>query len=148
MVFSARLGTGSMVLVHPIRVGKQVFLPCCYGYATTIRRSQGSSLHLGALWFDHCYPPERGYGYVGASRFRSRSGLYLYWKIRRTDWIPVGKVRDDWYTRRTGESQSSDSGQDSGHETDDDCSMGGDTSSDGRESSVYGSDRNSESEPD
>ena len=57
-------------------------------------------------------------------------------------------MRDDWDKRRTCESQSSDSGQDSGHETDDDCSMGGDTSSDGRESSVYASDRNSESEPD
>ena len=25
----------------------------------------GSSLYLGALYFDHCYPPEQGYGYVG-----------------------------------------------------------------------------------
>ena len=47
--FTARLSTGSMVLVHPIRLGRQLFLPCTYGYATTIRRAQGSSLYLGAL---------------------------------------------------------------------------------------------------
>jgi hypothetical protein len=63
--FTARLSTGSMVLVHPIRVGRDLFLPCTYGYATTIRRAQGSSLYLGALYFDHSFPPEIGYGYVG-----------------------------------------------------------------------------------
>ena len=113
-VFTARLSTGGMVLVHPIRIGKQVFLPCCYGYATTIRRAQGSSLHLGALWFDHCYPPERGYGYVGASRFRSRQGLFLYGRIRRSDWTPVGPQKDDWALRRGCDSMSSESDHDSG----------------------------------
>ena len=113
-VFTAKLSTGGMVLVHPIRVGKQVFLPCCYGYATTIRRAQGSSLHLGALWFDHCYPPERGYGYVGASRFRSRDGLFLYGRIRRSDWTPVGAQKDDWALRRGCDSMSSESDNDSG----------------------------------
>ena len=113
-VFTAKLSTGGMVLVHPIRVGKQVFLPCCYGYATTIRRAQGSSLHLGALWFDHCYPPERGYGYVGASRFRSRDGLFLYGRIRQSDWTPVGPQKDDWALRRGCDSMSSESDHDSG----------------------------------
>ena len=117
-VFSAKLTTGAMVLVHPIRVEGKVFLPCCYGYATTIRRSQGSSLWLGALWFDHCYPPERGYGYVGASRFRNRDGLFHYGKVRRTDWIPVGKVQDDWELRRSGDSVSSSSGRGSENEDD------------------------------
>ena len=63
--FTAKLSTGTMVLVHPIAMGRKMFLPCTYGYATTIRRAQGSSLHLGALYFDHSFPPEKGYGYVG-----------------------------------------------------------------------------------
>ena len=37
-VFTARLvGTGKLVLVHPITEKGPTFLPCCYGYATTIR---------------------------------------------------------------------------------------------------------------
>ena len=113
-MFTVKLSTGGMVLVHPIRVGKQVFLPCCYGYATTIRRAQGSSLYLGALWFDHCFPPERGYGYVGASRFRSRDGLFLYGRIRRSDWTPVGPQKDHWALRRGCDSMSSESDNESG----------------------------------
>ena len=65
-VFTAKLSTGALVLVHPIRAKGQTFLPCSYGYATTIRRAQGSSLDLGALYFDHKFPADRGYGYVGA----------------------------------------------------------------------------------
>ena len=45
------------------------FLPCVYGYATTIRRAQGASLDQGCLYFDQtgCKKkhPGRGYGYVG-----------------------------------------------------------------------------------
>ena len=49
-VFTARLiGTGNMVLVHPMEEDGQRFLPCCYGYATTIRRAQGSSLDMDCL---------------------------------------------------------------------------------------------------
>ena len=118
--FTVRLATGSMVLVHPIRMHKQIFLPCCYGYASTVRRAQGSSLHLGALYFDHCYPPERGYGYVGASRFRSSAGIFLYGKVRRSDWIPVGKAKPDWEMRRSAASVSSSSAHDSGYESDGD----------------------------
>ena len=112
-----------MVLVHPIRVGRQMFLPCCYGYATTIRRAQGSSLHLGALWFDHSFPPERGYGYVGASRFRSRKGLYFYGRIRRSDWIPVGPTQPGWAMRRGCQSRSSEEANESGRScsSDSDC---------------------------
>ena len=41
-VFTVQLvGTGNMVLVHPMEEGGQRFLPCCYGYATTIRRAGG-----------------------------------------------------------------------------------------------------------
>ena len=109
-IFVARISNGALVLVHPIRQKNQLFMPCCFGYATTIRRAQGSSHHLGALYFDHCYPPERGYGYVGASRFRSSRGLYFYGRVRRTDWLPVGAMKPDEQTRRSFDSQSSESG--------------------------------------
>ena len=109
-----------MYLLLRVRMHKQIFLPCCYGYASTVRRAQGSSLHLGALYFDHCYPPERGYGYVGASRFRSSAGIFLYGKVRRSDWIPVGKAKPDWEMRRSAASVSSSSAHDSGHESDGD----------------------------
>ena len=86
-----RLTTGNLVLLHPVSAGDDsFFLPCTYGYASTIRRAQGSSLSMGCLYFDHCYPPERRYGYVGASRFRTRAGIYHFGKLRRTDWLPVG----------------------------------------------------------
>ena len=103
-VFTLRLSCGTMVLVHPIveewkdedgHPFRRTFLPCCYGYATTIRRAQGTSLHLGALYFNHDYPPEPGYGYVAVSRFRAASGIYLYGRIRRTDFLPVLAKRED-----------------------------------------------------
>ena len=66
-VFIVKLTTGNLVLCHPVCAGDRTFLPCTYGYATTIRRAQGSSLHLGALYFDHSWPPMRGYGSVRAA---------------------------------------------------------------------------------
>jgi hypothetical protein len=62
-VFTARLiGTGNMVLVHPMEEDGQIFLPCCYGYATTVRRAQGWSLDMGCLYFDqHRHHAGRGY---------------------------------------------------------------------------------------
>ena len=39
-VFTVRLSTGVHVIVHPIWIQKKCFLPCTYGYATTIRRAQ------------------------------------------------------------------------------------------------------------
>ena len=57
-VFIVKLhGTGNLVLVHPIEEDGATFLPCCYGYATTIRRAQGASLEQGCVWFNqkrHC----------------------------------------------------------------------------------------------
>jgi len=179
--FIVKLSTGTLVLVHPIVDGGQCFLPCTYGYASTIRRAQGhgwtsrgccagpscssdrllggkdlppwhwlrgipgrcggfsygipcrhtqcrSSLELGGvqsqillrgppvgatldagvLYFDHCYPPERGYGYVGCSRFKTKAGAYLYGPLRRTDWIPILRHEDE-QLRRSVESMSSDS---------------------------------------
>ena len=70
------------------------FLPCTYGYATTIRRAQGASLHHVCLYFDAPFPPDRGYGYVGASRCRSAAGLYYFKRLRRTDWLPIRKFVD------------------------------------------------------
>ena len=67
-----------------------------YGYARTVRRAQGASLDLGGIWFDrHHFPAGRGYGYVAVSRFRSRAGVYLYGKLRQTDFLPVGPERED-----------------------------------------------------
>ena len=52
-VFTVRLqGTGNLVLVYPMEEDSAVFLPCCYGYATTVRRAQGASLALGCIWFN------------------------------------------------------------------------------------------------
>ncbi len=59
-----------------------------------------------ASYVDHCFPPGRGYGYVGASRARSREGLYLYGRVRRTDWLPVGGDSDEEDTMRGEESLS------------------------------------------
>ena len=86
--------TDVLVLVHPIWHDRQRILPCTYGYATTIRRAQGATYVHGCLYFDHSYPPEPGYGYVATSRFKSKAGVYLYGKIRRTDFIPVHAKRD------------------------------------------------------
>ena len=78
-IFTARLSTGFMILVHPVSAGRaedmHEFLPCTYGYATTIRRAQGASLDYVCLKFDAERTPDRGYGYVGASRCRSAAGL-------------------------------------------------------------------------
>ena len=58
--------------------------------------------------FDHSYPPEPGYGYVAASRFKTKSGVHLYGKGRRTDFIPVHTKRDR-YNYQHGRSDESDS---------------------------------------
>ena len=44
----------------------------------------------------------------GASRFRSREGCYLYGRIRRTDFLPVGEAQEDEITERGMESASTD----------------------------------------
>ena len=48
------LFTGRLLLLHPITEGKSTFLPCAYGYASTIRKAQGASLPAVVLYFDHC----------------------------------------------------------------------------------------------
>ena len=46
------IGTGNLVLVHPTEERGQILVPCCYGYATTIRRAQGASLDCGCIYFN------------------------------------------------------------------------------------------------
>ena len=80
------------ILVHQVHLGGRTFWPAAYAYATTIRRAQGMTLDMVGLRFD-LRLPDRGYAYVGASRVRRRCDLYHVGKLRRTDWLPVG--RDD-----------------------------------------------------
>ncbi len=101
------LFSGKLLLLHPVHDKDQLFLPCAYGYATTIRNAQGASLDAVVLFFDHSHPPERGYGYVGASRCKSKAGLYFYGRLRRTDWLPVGDGAVGEALERTSLSQSS-----------------------------------------
>ena len=109
-IFVAKLlGTGNMVLVHPMEEEGQVFLPCCYGYATTVRRAQGASLEQGCIYFDQKYfAAGRGYGYVAVSRFKSRAGCHVYGKLRRTDFLPVGEEKESDVLERGYYSLSSD----------------------------------------
>ena len=97
-VFTARLiGTGNMVLLHPMEEDGQTFLPCCYGNATKISRAQGSSLDYGCLSSrrhhvgrhhagQRRHHAGRGYGYVGASRFR----LFSVWEASPDGLPPRG----------------------------------------------------------
>ena len=87
VMFTMRLTHGAMVVVHPIRLGDNCFLPCVYGYAMTTRKAQGSSTDYAVLYFDLFRPASRGYAYVGASRVRHHTGLYYFGKIRRSDWL-------------------------------------------------------------
>ena len=83
---------------------------------TTIRKAQGASLEAVVLFFDHCYPPERGYAYVGASRAQSKAGLYHYGRLRRSDWLPVGEPSDEDQLERGYSSESNSSVDDDGED--------------------------------
>ena len=115
-VFTVELSTGVLILVHPIYDKKRCFLPCTYGYATTIRRAQGATYRHGCIWFDHTYPAERGYGYVAASRFKSKKGIYLFGKVRRTDWLPVRESKYAMQQDQLDRSEESASDYDSDDE--------------------------------
>jgi hypothetical protein len=98
-----------MVLVHPMEEEGSRFLPCTYGYATTIRRAQGADLLHGCIYFDQQKRvAARGYAYVACSRFKSRAGCYVYGKLRRSDFLPVGPELESEYTERGYLSVSSD----------------------------------------
>ncbi len=73
------IGTGNLVLVHPMEEDGQLFLPCCYGYATTVRKAQGASLDQGCIFFDQKRRAAgRGYGYVAVSRFKTGAGCFVF----------------------------------------------------------------------
>ena len=144
IIFTVKLLNGVYVLVHPIWDKKQCFLPCTYGYATTVRRAQGATYEHGCLFFDHVHPAMPGYGYAGVSRFRRKSGIYLFGKIRRTDWIPVrhdGLDDDVQYYR--GEFSDDDYDSEAAYpEADDGANHGERTCSDDYQSDQSDSDSN------
>ena len=117
-VFTARLiGSGNMVLVHPIREKGSTFLPCCYGYATTIRRAQGADLFHGCVYMDQLTRvAARGYAYVACSRFKSRSGCHLHGNLRVSDFLPVGEPQEGEITERGYLSLDSDDSDGPGFE--------------------------------
>jgi len=93
------------------------FLPCCDGYATTIRRAQGADLPHGCLYFDQKKRvAARGYAYVAVSRFESRAGVYVYGKLRVSDFLPVGPEKEDEVLERGYESVSSNDSEGGGLE--------------------------------
>ena len=101
--FILKTDRGIMLIVHPIARDGQVFMPCSYGYAMTIRRAQGSTLPLVVLCFDQkTYPADCGYAYVGASRVRRGADLFYFGRMRTSDWTPCGLEKLD----RSWESQS------------------------------------------
>ena len=101
------IGSKVLVLVSPIVEDDTVFLPCTYGWATTIRRAQGSTLQHGVVYFNQkYYSAARGYGYVAVSRFRARSGVSLFGKLRRTDFLPVKEETSDEVLLRSELSES------------------------------------------
>ena len=70
---------------------------------------QGATLHLGCLCFDQRFHHGgRGYGYVGLSRFKTRAGAYLWGKLRRTDFLPVGPEKEEEVLERGYYSMDSD----------------------------------------
>ena len=89
------------------------------------------AVRRGPVWlwvyFDHCYPPERGYGYVAASRFRTMAGLFHYGRIRRTDWLPVGlekaieQVSRGYSSDESNEFDEELRELDSAYDSDEDC---------------------------
>jgi len=60
------------------------------------------------MFFDQPMPAGRGYGYVAASRFKTRDGCFLYGKLPRTDFLPVGSPQPDEILERGYESVDSD----------------------------------------
>ena len=64
---------------------------------------------MGSIYFNlRIQCAGRGYGYVAASRFRTRGGCYLYGHLRRTDFLPVGGEGEDEVLERGYDSMSDD----------------------------------------
>ena len=63
----------------------------------------------GCWYFENTRcPAARGYAYVGCSRFKSRQACYLYGKLRRSDFLPVGDQKEGEVVERGYESLDSD----------------------------------------
>ena len=76
---------------------------------------------MGCIYFEQKYfCAGRGYGYVAASRFRTRGGCYLYGHMRRTDFLPVDGKADEEVSERGCESLSDDDDEGQGLEYADD----------------------------
>ena len=85
-------------------------------YATTVRRAQGASLDIGCVYFDQKnHHAGRGYGYVAVSRFKTRAGVHVYGKLRRTDFLPVGDEQDDEVLERGWSSANTSEDEDKEH---------------------------------
>ncbi len=125
-VFVVKTPSEVRILVHPITMDGKTFVPFCYGYAMTIRRSQGSTLEQVGLWFDHKYPADRGYAYVGASRVRRAIDLWLIGKVKRSDWLPVGEEKEQEQARRDHLSETTSSNSEFGSEDQGDSDDEGD----------------------
>ena len=61
-IFVVKTLEGVLLLVHRVQQQRLRFLPVTYAYATTMRRAQGATLELVALWFDR-RRPDPGYAY-------------------------------------------------------------------------------------
>ena len=81
------------------------------------------------LYFDHSYPPDRGYAYVGASRVRTAADCYHFGLIRRTDWLPVAGDETTEQLERSADSIS-DSNDSDGESRDSSIDFGADNESD------------------
>ena len=123
-VFILKTSQNVPILVHPITLRGRKYLPVSYGWATTIRRAQGATLNKIALWFDRRVA-DKGYAYVGLSRARKATDVYLIGKIRRTDWRAVGTNNEQLQpshlsdTTETGESRSADDFEETDEDFDD-----------------------------
>ena len=90
-------------------------------------RRRGVLYRWVLFFFDHKFAADRGYGYVGASRFRSAAGLYHYGRLRRSDWRPVGGDPSIEISEREGDSANTDEADeeamenDANYESDSDC---------------------------
>ena len=118
-VFIAKTPAGVHILVHRVAyrdAGRRSFMPFCYGYAMTMRRAQGSTLEFVGLFFDHKYPADRGYAYVGNSRVRKAECLYLMGKLKRTDWLPVNGNEEEEQLTRGIDNEDTESNSDQGSE--------------------------------
>ncbi len=82
-------------------MNRKEFLPCSYGYAVTVRKAQGASLHGVVCYFEVFKPLERGFAYVAVSRARRSEGCFHFGRIRRTEWLPALGAHADAQTERS-----------------------------------------------